>query len=269
MWEQIKMSQEDFMDKDAVLMVDSDDNVIGSECKRKSHEFSPDQPVGALHRAFSVFIFDEKTEELLLQKRAATKITFPSVWTNTCCSHQLHGMDPSELDQPQDIATGTVPGAKHAAIRKLNHELGIPTQQLPAEKFKFLTRLHYWAADTITHGFDSPWGEHEIDYVLFFTVQDKDLLTIQPHLDEVEDCRWVTQGILGEMMNDLSLLFSPWFRIIYQRWLATGSTTGADWWKDLKVTTGTDKLCDYRTIHRFDPSVEYMGGAGNAKAMYS
>jgi hypothetical protein len=25
---------------------------------------------------------------------------------------------------------------------------------LPVENFKFLTRLHYWAADTITHGKD-------------------------------------------------------------------------------------------------------------------
>jgi isopentenyl-diphosphate delta-isomerase len=105
-----------------------------------------------LHRAFSVFLFDESTGELLLQKRAATKITFPNVWTNTCCSHPLHGMEPNEVDTPKDVANGTVKGAKHAAIRKLDHELGIPSDQLPVGKFKFLTRLHYWAADTVTHG---------------------------------------------------------------------------------------------------------------------
>jgi isopentenyldiphosphate isomerase len=74
------------------------------------------------------------------------------VWTNTCCSHPLHGMEPSEVDTPEDVAKGTVLGAKNAAIRKLDHELGIPAKQLPIEKFKFLTRLHYWAADTVTHG---------------------------------------------------------------------------------------------------------------------
>ena len=63
-------------------------------------------------------------------------------------------MEPSEVDAPQDVANGTVLGAKHAAIRKLDHELGIPSSQLPVEKFKFLTRLHYWAADTVTHGRD-------------------------------------------------------------------------------------------------------------------
>lgn len=61
-------------------------------------------------------------------------------------------MDPNEVDTPADVAAGTVIGAKNAAVRKLNHELGIPPDQLPLDKFKFLTRLHYWAADTITHG---------------------------------------------------------------------------------------------------------------------
>lgn len=73
------MSQMDFMEKDTVLVLDNDDNVIGSESKRGSHEFNMKQPAGVLHRAFSVFIFDESTNELLLQQRATDKITFPSV----------------------------------------------------------------------------------------------------------------------------------------------------------------------------------------------
>jgi isopentenyl-diphosphate delta-isomerase len=78
-WNGSKMSQEDFMEKDTVLVLDRDDNVIGSESKRGSHEFNVKQPTGVLHRAFSVFIFDESTGELLLQQRAKEKITFPSV----------------------------------------------------------------------------------------------------------------------------------------------------------------------------------------------
>lgn len=73
------MTQTDMMEKDTVLVLDNDDNVIGSESKRGSHEFTTKQPRGVLHRAFSVFIFDESTGELLLQQRASTKITFPNV----------------------------------------------------------------------------------------------------------------------------------------------------------------------------------------------
>lgn len=73
------MSQQDLMEKDTVLVLDLEDNVIGSESKRASHEFNLKQPTGVLHRAFSVFIFDESTNELLLQQRAKEKITFPSV----------------------------------------------------------------------------------------------------------------------------------------------------------------------------------------------
>lgn len=63
-------------------------------------------------------------------------------------------MSPPEVDTPADVANGTVPGVKNAAVRKLDQELGIAAEQLPLQKFKFLTRLHYWAADTVTHGAD-------------------------------------------------------------------------------------------------------------------
>jgi isopentenyl-diphosphate delta-isomerase len=46
-------------------------------------------PTNLLHRAFSVFLFRPSDGALLLQKRADEKITFPGMWTNTCCSHPL------------------------------------------------------------------------------------------------------------------------------------------------------------------------------------
>jgi len=195
-WDGSTMSQDDFMEKDTVLVLDTKDNIIGSETKKASHIFNTEQPRGVLHRAFSVFIFDESTNELLLQQRAASKITFPSVWTNTCCSHPLHGMEPPEIDTPEDVKNASVKGVKYAAVRKLDHELGIPKDQVPIENFKFLTRLHYWAADTVTHGTKSPWGEHEIDYVLFLTVPSKSVLTINPNPDEIDDIKWVTKSKL-------------------------------------------------------------------------
>ena len=83
-WDGNAMSQEDMMIKDTVLVLDDNDNVIGSASKRNSHEFTTEQPRGILHRAFSVFIFDESTGEFLLTQRAASKITFPNVRNIQC-----------------------------------------------------------------------------------------------------------------------------------------------------------------------------------------
>jgi len=269
-WIGSSMSQDDMMERDTLLIVSDDDLVIGSESKRVGHEFTPLQPRGLLHRAFSVFLFDESTNELLLQKRASTKITFPNVWTNTCCSHPLHGMDVNEVDGPESVRDGSVMGAKAGAVRKLEHELGIPLGELKLEQFKFLTRVHYWAADTITHGVQSPWGEHEIDYILFATVPSKDAITLNPHPDEVDDYRWVSQAELLEMFADKSLLFSPWFRIIANRWMiGTDMKDGVGWWDDLNRTMKTNDFCDYEMIHRFDPPTEHLGGGGDAGPIFT
>jgi len=255
------------MERDTVLVLDPSDNVISSASKKQAHVFSPAQPRGILHRAFSVFLFDSSTGELLLQQRAASKITFPDVWTNTCCSHPLHGMDVDEVDGVEDVRDGSVMGVKNAAVRKLVHELGIKEEELKVEEFKFLTRLHYWAADTVTHGSNSPWGEHEIDYVLFLTIPSKNAITLNPHPDEVDDTKWVTQSQLLSMFDDKKLLFSPWFRIIVNKWVIGTNEGKKGWWDDLTVTMTTDTFCDYTTVHRFDPPAEHMGGGGDAGAM--
>lgn len=113
---------------------------------------------GLLHRAFSVFLFDSNNR-LLLQQRAPEKITFPNMWTNTCCSHPL-GI-PGETGAELDAA---VLGVKRAAQRKLEQELGIPSEQVPLDKFEFFTRIHYKAPS------NGKWGEHEsaILYPFFF-----------------------------------------------------------------------------------------------------
>jgi len=111
---------------------------------------------GLLHRAFSVFLFDE-SNRLLLQQRASEKITFPDMWTNTCCSHPL-GVT-GETGAP---LTESVEGVKRAAQRKLDHELGIAKEQVPLELFRFLTRIHYKAPS------DGKWGEHESEFFSSF-----------------------------------------------------------------------------------------------------
>lgn len=104
---------------------------------------------GLLHRAFSVFLFNSKNQ-LLLQQRAVGKITFPDMWTNTCCSHPLGIPGEGGSDLSEAIA-----GVKRAAQRKLEQELGINSTQVPLFMFKFLTRIHYKASS------DEKWGEHE------------------------------------------------------------------------------------------------------------
>jgi isopentenyl-diphosphate delta-isomerase type 1 len=168
-------------------------------------------------------------------------------------------MEPCEVDLPDAIAAGTVVGVKQAALRKLQQELGCTFLQV--SDFHFLTRLHYWAADTVTHGAAAPWGEHEIDYVLFAACN-KTELALHPNPDEVSNTKWVSPQELQSMMRDPSLLFSPWFRLICQTWLLT------TWWKDLDgAMAGT--YDDFVSIHTFDPPPEHFGGAGHAQPLFA
>ena len=99
-WSAEGKSQDDFMMKDECIILNYNDDVIGHDNKYNAHKFIVGQPKGMLHRAFSVMLFDSEGK-LLLQQRASTKITFADVWTNTCCSHPLHGMKPDEVDAPE------------------------------------------------------------------------------------------------------------------------------------------------------------------------
>lgn len=104
---------------------------------------------------------------------------------------------------------------------------------------------------------------------------------MKPHPDEVDDTKWVTQSQLLTMFNDKSLLFSPWFRLITNKWMiGSNNKTGDDdkegvnggkggWWDDLSRTMNTNDFIDYETIHTFDPPAEHMGGGGDAGPMFS
>ena len=99
-------TQDDMMAYDECIVVNEDDMILTHGTKKAVHQFNNEQPRGNLHRAFSVFLFNEEGK-LLLQQRAKDKITFPSVWTNTCCSHPLYGFSPTEVDKDKDFATNT------------------------------------------------------------------------------------------------------------------------------------------------------------------
>lgn len=118
--------------------------------------------------------------------------------------------------------------------------------QVPFEDFKYLTRLHYCAADLSPDGKPGEWGEHEMDYLLFIKAN----VQVDPNPEEVRDHRYVTPEELEEMMSPKSgLKWSPWFRIIANNFLKT-------WWGDLHGVLTTDKYVDTKTIHRLDCVVD-------------
>ena len=69
---------------DNLILVDVFDNPIGTADKRRAHT------VPLLHRAFSVFLINDRGE-LLLQKRASGKYHSGGLWANACCSHPRVG----------------------------------------------------------------------------------------------------------------------------------------------------------------------------------
>ena len=72
------------MKEENVILVNQNDEQIGLMPKLEAHEKA------VLHRAFSVFVLNDKNE-IMLQQRANQKYHSPLLWTNTCCSHQREG----------------------------------------------------------------------------------------------------------------------------------------------------------------------------------
>jgi isopentenyl-diphosphate delta-isomerase type 1 len=243
----LDMDQQAMMESDMLITVDTNDVLVdgGTQCsKKQAHTFGTDQPRGVLHRAFSFFLFNQDNKMLLTQ-RADSKITFPSVWTNTCCSHPLHGMTPNEVDVVPD-AYPQFDGIKYAAIRKLKQELGITVDAIPHDQIKFVSRFHYWAADTRTHGPDSPWGEHEVDYILFLKVPEP---VVRANPEEVSNSKYVSIQELKDMMATPGLIWSPWFQGIMER-------GGFAWWEDLDGAL--DGKHTNEDVTFFDPAPEHI-----------
>jgi len=222
---ELDAQQLEMMIKEDVFVVDNDDNFVRYGSKKETH-LMVNISTGLLHRAFSVLLFNSKGE-LLLQQRANEKITFPNYWTNTCCSHPIANMIPSEQNDEGHI------GIKLAAIRKLHHELGIPKSTFVPEDFHFLTRIHYKSA------FNETWGEHEIDYIL---IAQKDV-ELNINENEVRDVKYVGPSDIEGLLHQSDITLTPWFKL-----LATDKNLLANWWP--KLATITEIPTDM-TIHRY------------------
>jgi isopentenyl-diphosphate delta-isomerase len=208
--------------KEPCILVDENDCVLGLESKINCH-LMKNIDNGMLHRAFSVFLFDDQNR-LLLQQRSNAKITFPNKWSNTCCSHPIYV--PEELDEKH--------GIKRAAKRRLLYEFGIHVENF--NLFHYVTRIHYKAAN-VPH--DGIFGEHEIDYILFL----KGNYDINYNENEIKSYKYVSYQEFEEILNDVKnskpdYQLTPWFKMISDTYLL-------DWWSklnDLESITDTVKI---------------------------
>ncbi|KZT40069.1 Isopentenyldiphosphate isomerase [Sistotremastrum suecicum HHB10207 ss-3] len=205
------------------ILVDEHDRAYGAADKKTCH-LMENINKGLLHRAFSAFVFRPSDGKLLLQQRASEKITFPDMWTNTCCSHPLDDFEQEKIEEQQL-------GVRVAASRKLEHELGIPPTQTPVDEFQYLTRIHYLAPS------NGMWGEHEVDYILFITAD----VDVTPNLNEIRDFKYVSKEELEAMFQDTSNLFTPWFKLIARDFLF-------GWWTELLSRRGKDGLVSAKSL---------------------
>jgi isopentenyl-diphosphate Delta-isomerase len=163
--------------EEQVILVNERDEKIGLMPKLEAHQ------KGILHRAFSIFVFNDKNE-LMLQQRALNKYHSPGLWTNTCCSHQRDGE--TSLD---------------AGKRRLEEEMG------------FTTLLRVTNSFIYKAPFDNGLTEHELDHILVGNYNGIPKI----NQTEVASWKWMT---LEQVQNDVQINpddYTAWFKIIFDK----------------------------------------------------
>ncbi|HEU4791418.1 MAG TPA: isopentenyl-diphosphate Delta-isomerase [Flavobacterium sp.] len=163
------------MEEEQVILVNELDEQIGLMAKLEAHEKA------ILHRAFSVFVLNDKNE-IMLQQRAHQKYHSPLLWTNTCCSHQRDG--------ETNIQAGS---------RRLYEEMGFKTEL--KELFNFIYKAP----------FDNGLTEHELDHVMIGYYNEEPMI----NTEEVEDWKWMK---IEDIQKDMLLnpeIYTVWFKIIF------------------------------------------------------
>lgn len=163
--------------EEQVILVDEQDNPIGLMGKMEAHQKA------VLHRAFSVFILNDKGE-LMLQQRAAEKYHSPNLWTNTCCSHPREGETTIE-----------------AGKRRLQEEMGFVTELTDVQTFIYKAP------------FDNGLTEHELDHILIGYYNEAP--NINPA--EVGDWCWELPENIKKDIAARPHRYTEWFKIIFDR----------------------------------------------------
>jgi isopentenyl-diphosphate delta-isomerase len=160
-----------------VILVNEQDEEVGSMEKMEAHY------QGTLHRAFSIFIFNDRGE-MLLQQRALNKYHSGGLWTNACCSHPRPG---------EDIVG--------AANRRLQEEMGFSTPLRKIFDFRY------------NASFDNGLTEHEFDHVFVGNFNGK----IQPNPSEVHDYCFKTIGEIDANIASNANKYTAWFCIAFPK----------------------------------------------------
>lgn len=165
-------------DNEQLILVNERDDKIGSENKKTCH-----QNKGLLHRAFSIFVFNQN-KQVLIHKRSHQKQLWPDFWTNSCCSHPRVG---ESLEQ--------------ATQRRLHEELGIdcPLQFL----YKFIYQANYQNIGT----------EHEMCHVYFGVTNQ----LIRPNPNEISAHQWLHFDELSASIQSYPDLFTPWLKLEWEQ----------------------------------------------------
>lgn len=164
---------------DNVILVNENDTQIGVCEKLEAHQ------KGLLHRAFSIFLFNS-SNELLVQKRAASKYHSANLWSNTCCSHPAPGETVQE-----------------AAARRLNEEMYLTSELFHLFHFNYQVK------------FDNGLTENEIDHVLIGKTEK----TPKINPEEAREYHWMSLEHLQKDMNENPTEYTYWFQYIIRNFI--------------------------------------------------
>jgi isopentenyl-diphosphate Delta-isomerase len=210
-------SQQVTLLQEPLILVDLNDQIVGQATKKEAHLLCniENQP-SMVHRAFSFFLFDHSSTpaRLILQQRASEKITYPSLWANTCCSHPLY----------TDVESKGLEGVKHAVQRRVNYELGYDVKL----DLVFRAKIFYQARNIPDDGL---FGESEVDYIIFAHYRGEQPLDLANDFNVNQNEVKNVQAMNLEQCQDLVERneATPWFARIVQEGLL------ARWWSNLEA----------------------------------
>jgi isopentenyl-diphosphate delta-isomerase len=135
-----------------------------------------------LHRAFSVFLFND-AGQVLLQKRSSSKRLWPGFWSNSCCSHPRRGES-----------------MQVAIERRLSDELNISAAL--EYIYQFCYQAHYGESGS----------ENELCHVYLGKVG-ADVLANDSEIDSI---RFIAAAELDAEFAENPQQFTPWFKHEWQ-----------------------------------------------------